>query len=280
MKTKSDDSLSMYLSEISNIPLLTNEQEDIIARKAVNGDKDAQAVLVQSNLKFVVTIAKKFQNQGLPLEDLLSEGNIGLLNAIDRYNPEKGYRFISYAVWWIRQAILKAIYEKSRMIRLPVNRANELVQIEKLKKAMLVEFGEEPTDDEIAGQTGIDIDDVRIIQAIGRDIVSLESPVYDSGKQSTLGNFILDLSRLTPDEEAINNSLKEEIEAVLKTLTKKEEEVLRYRYGLGHSRALSLRELGKKFQLTKERIRQIEKKALKRLRHPSRAQLLKIYAAA
>jgi RNA polymerase primary sigma factor len=280
MKHDDESTLSLYLKEINKIPLLTREQEDEISRKAVAGDKAAQAKLVEANLRFVVNVAKKYQNQGLPLDDIISEGNIGLMNAIERFDPDKGYHFISYAVWWIRQAILKAIYEKSRMIRLPLNRANELVQIEKTRKAMLTEMGEDPSDEEISRVTGIKIQDVTDLQAISRDLVSLESPVYDERDSSTLGDFVEDSAHQGPVEQALMTSLSEDIESILGTLTEKEADILRHRFGLGDRKPLSLKEIGDTYNLTKERIRQIEKKALDRLRHPSRSQYLQDYMAA
>ncbi len=280
MKYDDDSTLSLYLKEINKIPLLTRDQEDEISRKAITGDKAAQAKLIEANLRFVVNVAKKYQNQGLPLDDIISEGNIGLMNAIERFDPDKGYHFISYAVWWIRQAILKAIYEKSRMIRLPLNRANELVQIEKTRKAMLTEMGEDPSDSEIARLTGIKESDVTDLQAISRELVSLESPVYDERDSSNLGDFIEDSANSGPDEQALMLSLSEDIESILGTLTDKESDILRHRFGLGDRKPLSLKEIGDRYNLTKERIRQIEKKALDRLRHPSRSQLLKDYMAA
>ena len=280
MKYDDESTLSLYLKEINKIPLLTREQGDEISRKAVAGDKMAQAKLVEANLRFVVNVAKKYQNQGLPLDDIISEGNIGLMNAIERFDPDKGYHFISYAVWWIRQAILKAIYEKSRMIRLPLNRANELVQIEKTRKAMLTEMGEDPTDEEISRITGIKVQDVTDLQAISRDLISLETPVFDERDSSTLGDFVEDGAYKGPDEQALMSSLSEDIESILGTLTEKEADILRHRFGLGSRKPHSLKEIGDRYNLTKERIRQIEKKALDRLRHPSRSQYLQDYLAA
>jgi len=272
--------LSTYLKEISKIPLLTREQEDAISRKALTGDKVAKARLVEANLRFVINVAKKYQNQGLPLEDIVSEGNIGLMNAIGHYDPDKGYHFISYAVWWIRQAILKAIYEKSRMIRLPLNRVNELVQIEKTRKTILTEDGDDPSNQEIANITGIKVRDVSDLLAISKDPISLESPVYEESDSFALGDFIEDEFRDSPDELVLMSSLSDDIESILDTLSIKEAEIIRLRFGLGGRRALSLKDIGDVYGLTKERIRQIEKKALHRLRHPSRSQYLQDYIAA
>jgi RNA polymerase primary sigma factor len=271
--------LSIYLKEINKIPLLTREEEDAIAREAVKGNKAAQDRLVNANLRFVVNVAKKYQGQGIPLSDLISEGNIGLMNAIKRYDVEKGYHFISYAVWWIRQAILKAICEKSRMIRLPLNRANELVQIEKARKLVQDGHSAEAEINEIAKLLGMGPEHVADIINISRELVSLESPVYTEKDSSILGDFIEDQDYKSPDEYAMDAALYSDIEAVLDTLNQKEAEIIRFRYGLGKRAPLSLREIGDRFNLTKERIRQIEKKALKRLQHPSRKRLLESYVA-
>lgn len=270
--------LSIYLKEINKIPLLTREEEDAIARAAAQGDKAARDKLAAANLRFVVNVAKKYQNQGIPLSDLISEGNIGLLHAIERYDVNKGYHFISYAVWWIRQAILKAICEKSRMIRLPLNRANELVQIEKARRTMEGTSSDEEIQ-EIARILDMDASHVADLINISREMVSLESPVYTDKDASSIGDFLEDTTYKAPEEQAIENALKEDIDAVLATLTQKEAEVIRYRFGLNGYAPMSLKEIGDRFNLTKERIRQIEKKALKRLQHPSRRQYLESYVA-
>jgi RNA polymerase primary sigma factor len=267
------------LEEISKIPLLTREEEDAIARAAVRGDKKARDKLAQANLRFVVNVAKKYQGQGLPLPDLISEGNIGLLNAIERYDVDKGYHFISYAVWWIRQAILKAICEKSRMIRLPLNRANEMVQIEKTRKLIQEGAGADSEIREIARLLNMEASHVADLVKISRGLVSLENPVYAGKDTSSLGDFIEDENYQPPDARAIEYALKKDIESVLKTLNEKEADIIRYRYGLGNTAPLSLKEIGERFNLTKERIRQIEKKAIKRLQHPSRQRLLEVYVA-
>jgi RNA polymerase primary sigma factor len=272
--------LSMYLSEINRIPLLTRDEENMTARAAAKGDKRAREKLVNANLRFVVNVAKKYQGQGLPLADLISEGNIGLLNAVERYDVDKGYHFISYAVWWIRQAILKAICEKSRMIRLPLNRANELVQIEKARKLSQENHNPEGEIREIARLCRMDSGHVEDLINISRELVSLDNPVYTADKDSSiLGDFIEDEHYRSPDQDAVEGSLHDDIETVLDTLNKKEADIIRCRYGLGNRVPMSLKEIGDRFNLTKERIRQIEKKALTRLQHPSRQRILESYVA-
>ncbi len=280
-RSRSDDDnvISLYLKEINRIPLLTRDEEDHYARRARDGDKAAKDKLVQANLRFVVNVAKKYQNQGLPLSDLISEGNIGLMNAIERFDVDKGYHFISYAVWWIRQAILKAICEKSRMIRLPLNRANELVQIEKVRKDIQGMRGGRAEMEQIAKTLNMTPEHVADLIAISRDLVSLETPVYQERDSSLLGDFVEDENYQPPDEQVIEMSLKDDINRVLETLTEKEAEIVQLRFGLNGRTPLSLKEIGDRYNLTKERIRQIEKKALKRLQHPRRAQYLEAYVA-
>jgi len=271
--------LSIYLKEINRIPLLTREEEDKYARLAATGDKSAKDRLVNGNLRFVVNVAKKYQNQGMPLADLISEGNIGLINAIERYDVDKGYHFISYAVWWIRQAVLKAICEKSRMIRLPLNRANELVQIEKARKYVGAGYNDLGEIREIARMLDMDEAHVADLVNISRELVSLETPVFEERDSSVLGDFIENESYKTPDEYVIEGNLRDDINTVLETLSEKEREVIQYRFGLNGRRAMSLKEIGDRFKLTKERIRQIEKSALKRLSAQGRSELLMDYVA-
>lgn len=271
--------LSIYLKEINNIPLLERDEEVELATQAAQGDQAAVKRLIESNLRFVVNVAKKYQNQGIPLADLINEGNIGLINAIERYDVDKGYHFISYAVWWIRQAILKAIYEKSRAIRLPLNRANELIQIQKAQKEITSQKGEDPELREIAALTQLDEQHIADLLSISRDMVSLETPVFTDKNNSELGDFIEDADYKSPEQEAVESSLKDDINNVLQTLSEKEADIIEYRFGLNGKHPMSLKEIGDMYNLTKERIRQIEKKALERLRHPSRSKYLEAYTA-
>jgi RNA polymerase primary sigma factor len=270
-------SLSVYLREINKIPLLTREEEVTLARSARDGSQDAKDKLIQANLRFVVNVAKKYQNQGLTLSDLISEGNLGLITAVDKFDVDKGYHFISYAVWWIKQSILKAICEKSRMIRLPLNRANELLQIEKVKREIGSNKDGEADIEEIADF--LDMDKSRITDLINasKEFVSLETPLSSDKDANTISDLMEDTKGADPEEVLINRTLQESIEEVLSTLTEKESNVIKYRFGLNGERPHSLKEIGDKYNLTKERIRQIEKKAISRLRHPSRSQKLRSY---
>ncbi|MBO5608677.1 MAG: RNA polymerase sigma factor RpoD/SigA [Treponema sp.] len=278
--TNDENVLNMYLKEINKIPLLTREQETELAVKAAAGDKKAKETIVNANLRFVVNVAKKYQNQGLDLLDLISEGNIGLLTAIDRFDVSKGYHFISYAVWWIRQAILKAICEKSRAIRLPLNRVNELVKIEKARKVVGTNKSEEQEITEIGAMLGMETSHVREMLNLSKEMVSLDMQVPGDGAQKrTLGDFLEDNTVPSPDEQAMNTAMKEELNSVLKTLRPNEAKVLRLRYGLNGEKPMSLKEVGDVCNLTKERIRQIEKRALVRMQHPVRLTRLEAYVA-
>ena len=276
------DVLSIYLKQINKIPMISHEEEYELALKAQQGDKKAREKLINSNLRFVVTVAKKYQGQGLPLEDLINEGNIGLLTAIDKFEPEKGYHFISYAVWWIRQSIMKAVCEKSRAVRLPLNRANELFQIQKIQKALIHESGSTDVSiEEIADASGLEADLVKDLIAVSREMVSFDAPVASKGElsDSKVGDFIED-EKLGPEEEVINQSLKKDIETLLSTLTDKEREIIIMRFGLYDVKPMSLKEIGDQYGLTKERIRQIEKRAIEKMRMPNRYKLIESYKIA
>lgn len=276
------DVLSIYLKQINKIPMISHEEEYELALKAQQGDKKAREKLINSNLRFVVTVAKKYQCQGLPLEDLINEGNIGLLTAIDKFEPDKGYHFISYAVWWIRQSIMKAVCEKSRAVRLPLNRANELFQIQKIQKALIHDSGSTDVSvEEIADASGLEADLVKDLLAVSREMVSFDAPVASKGElsDSKVGDFIED-EKLGPEEEVINKSLKNDIESLLSTLTDKEREIIIMRFGLYDVKPMSLKEIGDQYGLTKERIRQIEKRAIEKMRMPNRYKLIESYKIA
>jgi RNA polymerase primary sigma factor len=270
-------SLSVYLREINKIPLLTRVEEINLARRAARGDQDAKDRLIKANLRFVVNVAKKYQNQGLTLSDLISEGNLGLITAVDKFDVEKGYHFISYAVWWIKQSILKAICEKSRMIRLPLNRANELLQIEKVKREIGSNKDGEADIDEIADFLDMDKSRINDLINASKEFVSLETPLSSDKDANTISDLMEDTKGADPEEMLIDKTLQDSIEEVLSTLTDKESSVIRFRFGLNGERPHSLKEIGDKYNLTKERIRQIEKKAISRLRHPIRSQKLQSY---
>ncbi|MDR0320987.1 MAG: RNA polymerase sigma factor RpoD/SigA [Treponema sp.] len=273
---KFDGNLAIYLKEINSIPMLSREEEEETARAAAAGDKAARAKLINVNLRFVVNVAKKYQGLGLPLEDLISEGNVGLVNAADRFDVEKGYHFISYAVWWIRQAIMSALCEKSRMIRLPVNRAADLVKIEKARKMLEKQLSPEEEIKEIADLLSMDKGHVSDIINISREILSLDNPINDN--EMSLKDFIEDEMYIAPEEYAEQSVMKTDLEKVLNTLDADEADIIRWHYGLGRQ-AMSLNEIGECYNLSKERIRQIEEKALSRLRNPIRAERLEPYVA-
>jgi RNA polymerase primary sigma factor len=274
-----ENTLALYLREIGRIPLMTREEEDEAARAAARGDMAARSRLVNANLRFVVTVAKRYQGKGIPLADLVSEGNIGLLQAVDRFDVDKGCHFISYAVWWIRQAILKAICEKARMIRLPSNRTNELVQIERTRMMVQERHNAEGEIREIASMLDMDQAHVEDIVNIAREMVSLETPVSTGRESSTVGDFIEDERYPAPEQKLIQGALEKDIESVLGTLNKKEAAIIRSRYGLGKKAPMSLKEIGARYNLSKERIRQIENMAITRLQHPARRERLETYVA-
>ncbi|MCR4736155.1 MAG: RNA polymerase sigma factor RpoD/SigA [Treponema sp.] len=276
-----DEVLAMYLKEINKLPLLSHEEEVELAKKAQAGDKAAKDKIVKSNLRFVVKVAKGFQNHGLDLNDLISEGNIGLLNAIEKFDVSKGYHFISYAVWWIRQSILKAICEKSRAIRLPLNRANELVRIEHARKVVAGNKTESQEFEEIAAMLNMEASHVREMVNISREMVSLDADVNGSdNNHSQVSDFCEDEAFNGPDEVVMEEFMKKDIDSVLETLRPNEAKVIRLRYGLNGVKPMSLKEVGDVCNLTKERIRQIEKHAIVRLQHPTRARKLASYMAA
>ncbi len=271
--------LTMYLKDINRIPLLSKEEELVLAKRVVEGDEFARKRMIESNLRFVVNVAKKYQNQGLPLIDLINEGNIGLMTALEKFDPDKGYHFISYAVWWIRQSVMKAINEKSRAVRLPLNRTNELLQIQKAQRSLMGDNStEDPTAEDIGALTGFDAEHVNHLLSISRDLVSLDAPVFNDTGSSNIGDFIEDESR-SPEDSLLDIALKEDINTVLSTLSDKEREILELRFGLDGKIPMSLKEIGEIYNLTKERIRQIEKKALERLRVPQKSQMLESYIA-
>ena len=273
-----ESNLSIYFNEINRIQMLTREQEEEAAREAASGNKAAREKLVNANLRFVVSVAKKYQGLGLPLDDLISEGNVGLLSAVDRFNVDKGYHFISYAVWWIRQAIMSALYEKARMIRLPVNRATDLVKIEKARKIVKSDYSTEEEINEIAELLDMEKNRVSDLINISREILSLDNPVSDDGLL-LLRDSIEDNQYVAPDIFAERRSMEKDIEAILSTLNKDEAEIIRCHYGLGQREPMSLKEIGVYYNLSKERIRQIEEKALSRLRNPKRMKRLQAYVA-
>lgn len=272
--------LELYLKDINKVPLLTREEETSLAIEAAKGNKAAKNKIVNANLRFVVNIAKKYQNHGLDLPDLISEGNIGLLVAIDKFDVTKGYHFISYAVWWIRQSILKAICEKSRSIRLPLNRANELVRIEHARKSIVGNKTIEQELTEVAEMLNMDKDHVREMINISREMISLDAELSTPENDKTsVGDFIEDTQSEKPEDKVVNDSLKEEINNVLHTLKPNEENVLRLRFGLNGEKPMSLKEVGDVCNLTKERIRQIEKHAILRMQHVTRARRLESYVS-
>ena len=269
-----DDPVKIYLKEIGRVPLLTAEEEIELATRMAQGDKDARKRLSEANLRLVVSIAKRYVGRGMQFLDLIQEGNLGLIKAVEKFDYTKGYKFSTYATWWIRQAITRSIADQARTIRIPVHMVETITKVKKVSSQLLHENGHEPTPQEIADRLGITVDRVREILRISQDPVSLETPIGEE-EDSHLGDFIPDEDAPAPAEAASRTLLKEQLSEILGTLTPREEKVLRLRFGLEDGRPRTLEEVGKEFDVTRERIRQIEAKALRKLRHPSRSKKLK-----
>ena len=270
---KVDEPIKMYLREIGQVPLLTHDEEIEYAKRAYEGDEEASQKLIESNLRLVVSIAKKHTNRGLKLLDLIQEGNIGLMKAVEKFEYTKGYKFSTYATWWIRQAITRAIADQGRTIRIPVHMIETINKIKKESRIYLQETGKDASPEILAERLGMEVEKIKAIQEMNQEPISLETPV-GSEEDSELGDFVEDQKTTSPYEATNRAILREELDAVLKTLSPREEKVLRYRYGLDDSSPKTLEEVGKIFNVTRERIRQIEVKALRKLRHPSRKKKL------
>ncbi|MGG7163846.1 RNA polymerase sigma factor RpoD [Clostridium ihumii] len=271
-----DDPVRMYLKEIGKVPLLSSEEEIDLAQKIENGDAYAKKKLAEANLRLVVSIAKRYVGRGMLFLDLIQEGNLGLIKAVEKFDYRKGYKFSTYATWWIRQAITRAIADQARTIRIPVHMVETINKLIRVSRQLLQELGREPLPEEIAKQMDMTVDKVREIMKIAQEPVSLETPIGEE-EDSHLGDFIPDDEAPAPAEAAAFTMLKEQLINQLQTLTPREEKVLRLRFGLDDGRARTLEEVGKEFNVTRERIRQIEAKALRKLRHPSRSKKLKDY---
>ncbi len=271
-----DDPVRMYLKEIGKIPLLTPEREKELAELIAQGDKDAKDELCKANLRLVVSIAKRHVGKGMYFLDLIQEGNLGLIKAVEKFDYQKGYKFSTYATWWIRQAITRAIADQARIIRIPVHMVETIHKVSRTSRQLLQELGREPTTEEIARELGITAEKVREIMKIAQDPVSLETPIGEE-EDSHLGDFVEDTESPAPSEAASYSLLREQLCNVLHTLTPREEQVLKLRFGLEDGRPRTLEEVGRQFKITRERIRQIEAKALRKLRHPSRSKPLRDY---
>ena len=271
-----EDPVRMYLKEIGKVPLLTAEEEIELAKRMENGDEEAKKRLAEANLRLVVSIAKRYVGRGMLFLDLIQEGNLGLIKAVEKFDYNKGFKFSTYATWWIRQAITRAIADQARTIRIPVHMVETINKLVRVSRQLLQELGREPTPEEIAERMEIPVERVREILKISQEPVSLETPIGEE-EDSHLGDFIQDDNVPVPADAAAFTLLKEQLVEVLGTLTEREQKVLRLRFGLDDGRARTLEEVGKEFNVTRERIRQIEAKALRKLRHPSRSRKLKDY---
>jgi RNA polymerase primary sigma factor len=271
-----NDPVRMYLKEIGQIKLLTMEEELELADRILQGDDEAKATLAEANLRLVVSIAKRYVGRGMLFLDLIQEGNIGLMKAVEKFDVTKGYKFSTYATWWIRQAITRAIADQARTIRVPVHMVETINKLARIQRQLTLELNREPTEEELAKKMGTSVEKIRDIYKISQEPVSLETPIGEED-DSHLGDFIKDERNVSPEEYATNELLKDEIADVLLTLTEREEKVIRLRFGLDDGKSKTLEEVGQIFGVTRERIRQIEAKALRKLRHPSRSRKLKDY---
>lgn len=271
-----NDPVRMYLKEIGQIKLLTTEEELDLADRIANGDEEAKTTLAEANLRLVVSIAKRYVGRGMLFLDLIQEGNIGLMKAVDKFDVTKGYKFSTYATWWIRQAITRSIADQARTIRVPVHMVETINKLARIERQLTLELNREPTEEELSKKMGLSVEKIRDIYKISQEPVSLEIPIGEE-EDSHLGDFIPDETNMSPEDFAINELLKDEISEVLLTLTEREEKVIRLRFGLEDGRPRTLEEVGQLFGVTRERIRQIEAKALRKLRHPSRSRKLKDY---
>lgn len=271
-----DDPVRMYLKEIGKVPLLSGDEEIVLAKRIEDGEIEAKRKLVESNLRLVVSIAKRYVGRGMLFLDLIQEGNLGLIKAVEKFDYRKGYKFSTYATWWIRQAITRAIADQARTIRIPVHMVETINKLIRISRQLLQELGRDPMPEEVAKEMNMPVEKVREIMKIAQDPISLETPIGEE-EDSHLGDFIPDDDAPAPAEVAAFTLLKEQLINVLDTLTPREEKVLRLRFGLDDGRARTLEEVGKEFNVTRERIRQIEAKALRKLRHPSRSKKLKDY---
>jgi RNA polymerase primary sigma factor len=271
-----DRSLDLYLREIGETPLITASEEVRLAKKIKEGNHEALEKLTKANLRFVVSVAKQYQNQGLSLADLINEGNIGLIKAAKRFDETRGFKFISYAVWWIRQAILQALAEQSRIVRLPLNRVGTLHKIGKISSSLEQEYGREPSPSEIARELELSAVEVSDTLKISNSHLSLDAP-FSTSEDNSLMDVLEDEFQPAPDEALLDESLRLEIERALDTLSRREAEVINLYFGLNHEKALTLEEIGARFNLTRERVRQIKEKAIRRLRHASRSKSLRAY---
>jgi len=269
-----NDNVRMYLKEIGKISLLSLDEEKDLSKRVAAGEEQAKRILAESNLRLVVSIAKRYVGRGLLFLDLIQEGNLGLMKAVEKFDYDKGYKFSTYATWWIRQAITRALADQARTIRVPVHMVETINKMARIERQMTLELNREPTDHEISKKMGISVDKIAEIRKISQDPVSLETPIGEE-EDSHLGDFLADERTMSPEEFATYEILKDELKEVLDTLTVREKEVLELRFGLFDGSSHTLEEVGKQFKVTRERIRQIEAKALRKLRHPSRAKKLR-----